>query len=95
MNIIVCFVHAITVQNKLIEASIFLRFRMEVFMRASRESYEKVAQHCSEYDRNTKCSCKNSTMETDEVSCLNCSHFDKDQYCKLNLYDKIKQEHDF
>lgn len=64
-------------------------------MRASKEDYEKVASHCSEYKRVTRCGCKNSAADPDTVSCVNCSHFDKDCYCKLDLFDKIKKNHNF
>lgn len=63
-------------------------------MRASKEDYEKVAQHCSEYHREKSCNCKNG-VDNNEVSCMNCVHFDEDKYCKLNLYDKIMESHSF
>ncbi len=59
-------------------------------MRASKETYRKVAKECSSYepigtDRTLNgCSC-----DASEVSCVTCKHFDKDEYCRLNLYDQI------
>lgn len=62
-------------------------------MRASKEDYEKVAKNCSSYDRSTKAAYKNSASDVEGISCLNCSHFDENKYCKLDLYDKIKKNH--
>lgn len=64
-------------------------------MKASKESYEKVARHCSEFHKNQSSGCKNSTCNSEEVSCLNCTHFDKDNYCNLNLFDQIMNKHNF
>lgn len=57
-------------------------------MRASTQTYEKVAKRCSSYNP-TREGAKNVIDSKEEVSCTNCTHFDKDKYCKLDLYDKI------
>jgi len=59
-------------------------------MRASMETYQKVAAACSEYRRNAKAySPVNSAQESDIRSCYNCSHFTSKEYCDIDLYDKI------
>ena len=60
-------------------------------MRASHDTYEKVAENCSEF---TPCEQKNtmtSSTQNDKgnVSCERCHHFDPDEYCRLDIYDKI------
>ena len=57
-------------------------------MRASNETYEKVAKRCSSYNP-TRTGAKNIIDSKEDVSCLNCEHFDNDKYCKIDLYDKI------
>lgn len=62
------------------------------FMKSSKETYQDVAKACSEYapthrpegyyNDSHACDCK-------EPSCLNCSHFTKNEHCDLDLYDKI------
>ena len=68
-------------------------------MRSSTETYHevipsricgnhKVAERCSAYEKT--CHCNSTTNKADgEKSCLNCSHFSKDEHCKLDLYDPI------
>ena len=58
------------------------------FMRASNETYEKVAKRCSSYNP-TRTGAKNIINSSEDVSCLNCEHFDAEKYCKIDLYDKI------
>lgn len=63
-------------------------------MRADSRTYEQVAMNCSEYlpfDREDTFRVTNSLSEEDSagVSCETCGHFDKDEFCRLNLYDKI------
>ncbi|MDD3184890.1 MAG: hypothetical protein PHD70_03105 [Anaerostipes sp.] len=54
--------------------------------------YEEVAQSCSEY---CPCGCDNSVKNVSNgndskgCSCLNCSHFDSNHHCSLDLYDQI------
>ena len=57
-------------------------------MRASNETYQKVAKRCSSYNP-TRQGAKNVIDSKEEISCTNCEHFDKEEYCKLDLYDKI------
>ena len=58
-------------------------------MRSSEETYRKVANRCSSYDKKD-CNCKATNSEkSEDKSCLSCKHFSKDEYCKLDLYDPI------
>jgi len=64
-------------------------------MNTSAETYRKVANNCSSYepftsDRTTNSSCNSCQCE---VSCTTCKHFNSNQYCELNLYDKIVSAH--
>lgn len=69
----------------------------DVFMRASEATYEKVAENCSAFDpkREDKTTTTNSTCEhcCCKVSCTTCKHFDSDEHCVLDLYDKIVKDH--
>lgn len=59
-------------------------------MKSSKQTYEDVAKACSKYTRiSKKESMKNFGCSCDEPSCLNCAHFDKNEHCDLDLYDKI------
>jgi len=61
-------------------------------MRASYDTYEDVAYHCNEFSAPKRANrTTNSTTNTSMISCINCSHFDEDEYCKLDLYDDIVQ----
>ena len=62
-------------------------------MRADKETYSKVAKHCSKFNCATKCGCTNSTLNHDEISCTKCTHFDKKHFCRLNLFDEIRDNH--
>lgn len=64
-------------------------------MRASSETYQKVANRCSEFEPvHSSDSTSNSSGEHDRVSCQRCTHFnDKDEFCKLNIYDHVVQNH--
>lgn len=64
-------------------------------MRASLETYHKVAKECSAYEPTCDTKICNSCCDTNEISCTNCKHFDKDKYCVLDLYDEIVQNHHF
>lgn len=64
-------------------------------MRASSETYEKVAKMCSAYERVAENQISNSACDCKEKSCMNCKHFASDKYCKLDLYDQIVKEHQF
>lgn len=57
-------------------------------MNSTQETYKEVAQCCSSYSR---CECDNcfSNVLPDVPSCLNCTHFDSDEHCTLDLYDAI------
>lgn len=57
-------------------------------MRSSQEMYMDVAEHCSAYEHVTKpnCFCNEAP---NSPSCLNCTHFAKDEHCTLDLYDAI------
>ena len=50
--------------------------------------YEKVAERCSSFNAISKDSYTNRAKDTENVSCKNCSHFEK-EHCVLDLYDKI------
>lgn len=60
-------------------------------MDSTNNTYQKVAQHCQEFCPCKNCSTvSNSTSECNDVSCLNCDHFDISKtHCNLDLYDKI------
>lgn len=67
-------------------------------MRASNKAYEEVAEHCSQFNSvaNTNSytdSYTDSYSDDKEVSCVSCSHFDEDKYCKLDLFDPITKNH--
>lgn len=67
-------------------------------MRASESTYAKVAEHCSAYEPTfQEGSATNHVCESChcDVSCKCCRHFDKEEYCVLNLYDQIVKEHHF
>ena len=61
-------------------------------MRASKKAYADVAVHCSEFKPTSdRGSFTNSLEDEGRVSCLNCKHFDEDEYCVLDLYDKVAE----
>lgn len=62
-------------------------------MRASFETYRKVAEACSAYEPMSEGRMTNSCCDTENISCTNCKHFDENKYCVLDLYDKIVQNH--
>lgn len=60
-------------------------------MKETNKNYEEVAKRCSSY---TKKDCdtftNNADCDTNNTSCLNCSHFSlEQQHCNLDLYDQI------
>lgn len=60
---------------------------------ATTRDYESVAKLCSAYEqRQSAGQASNSTGKV-TVSCENCTHFDEDRYCKLDLFDPIAREH--
>jgi hypothetical protein len=59
-----------------------------IIMRSSKETYKEVAERCSAYEKD-RCGCNATNALDTEKSCLSCTHFSKDEYCKLNLYDPI------
>lgn len=65
-------------------------------MRASHGTYVKVAENCSEYlpkDKEGTLRTTNSISESSHgVSCESCGHFDKEEFCRLDIYDKIVDE---
>ncbi len=62
-------------------------------MRASFETYRKVAEACSAYEPMSEGRMTNSCCDTDNISCTNCKHFDENKYCVLDLYDEIVKNH--
>lgn len=58
------------------------------------EIYQKVAAHCSEYRPSKSCGCKNASSE-ENVSCVNCEHFNSSQHCDLDLIDRIVDQHNY
>lgn len=67
-------------------------------MRSDSNTYQKVAEHCSSFDpKKDSDTFKSlySDSENSEISCTNCKHFDKDAFCKLDLYDQIVVNHKF
>ncbi len=62
-------------------------------MRASFETYRKVAKACSAYEPMSETRISNSCCDTGDISCTNCKHFDENKYCKLDLYDQILVNH--
>ncbi len=67
-------------------------------MRASNKTYEKVAENCSAFEpKKDVVKTTNSTCESChcDVSCTTCKHFADEEYCVLDLYDKIVAEHHF
>lgn len=62
-------------------------------MRASFETYRKVAEACSAYEPMSEGRMTNSCCDTENISCTNCKHFDENKYCVLDLYDEIVQNH--
>jgi hypothetical protein len=59
-------------------------------MRESKQIYEKVAEKCSSYTRNTQTGLSNC-VDCNCTSCLNCDHFAPDEHCVLDLFDSIKE----
>ncbi|MCH5272445.1 MAG: hypothetical protein J1E35_02115 [Lachnospiraceae bacterium] len=64
-------------------------------MRASFDTYRKVAKACSAYEPMSKERISNSCCDTNDISCTNCRHFDEEKYCRLDLYDQIVENHNF
>jgi len=62
-------------------------------MRASFETYCKVAKACSAYEPASETKISNSCGDTNDISCTNCKHFDDNKYCVLDLYDEIVEKH--
>lgn len=62
-------------------------------MRASFETYRKVAKECSAYEPMSESRMTNSCNDTSDISCTNCKHFDEEKYCVLDLYDQIVVNH--
>lgn len=60
-------------------------------MKASQEMYKEVAQNCSSYThvKGKNCFCNEAPKE---ASCLNCEHFDSNEHCNLDLYDRIAEK---
>lgn len=70
-------------------------------MRSDNKTYQKVAEHCSQFSPVTESreefmnSCCDRENCGCEVSCVNCHHFDQGEYCNLDLYDQIVKKHNF
>ncbi len=60
-------------------------------MRDSKKMYEEVAVRCSAYAPKDGGS-KNSMSES-KVSCATCKHFTREEYCDIDLYDAIVENH--
>lgn len=59
-------------------------------MRASKETYCKVARECSAYEPvNSDRTVNGCSSDAAEISCITCRHFDKNEFCRLDLYDQI------
>ena len=62
-------------------------------MRSSKETYQKVALECSEYEKNNSYPINYynlpSSNDCKKPTCVTCKHF-KDEHCVLDLYDKIE-----
>ena len=59
-------------------------------MKSSKKTYQEVAEACSKYEPVSEESAfKNSSCECSTPSCLNCTHFTKQEHCDLDLYDQI------
>lgn len=59
-------------------------------MRATNKVYEEVAENCSEFSpTSSRSSYSNSYSDGQDTSCTNCSHFNDEEYCELDLYDQI------
>lgn len=55
------------------------------------EVYQKVAERCSSFSP-SRDTIRNSS-NNEEISCKACRHFDSNEYCSLDLYDKIVDEY--
>lgn len=53
--------------------------------------YEKVAKKCHAYSPSEENKTTNA-VSGDQVSCCCCEHFDSNEHCVLDLYDKIVDE---
>lgn len=60
-------------------------------MRSNKETYQEVAEECNEYSPIDKEYAFKASVEdcSCSPSCQNCAHFAKEEYCRLDLYDKI------
>ncbi len=63
-------------------------------MRASYDTYQKVAEHCSAYEPAQRTGTATNSYSEPAVSCTTCKHFDSQKYCRLDLYDKIVKNHE-
>lgn len=66
-------------------------------MRANKETYEEVAEHCSSFSPVSCSHCAgtfSNSYDEEEVSCTKCKHFDEEKYCKLDLFDQIVKNRD-
>ena len=62
-------------------------------MKSSKKTYQEVAEACSKYEPVSEESAfKNSSCECSTPSCLNCTHFTKQEHCDLDLYDQIVEK---
>lgn len=65
-------------------------------MKATSETYEKVAENCSSFEPIAKNdSYSNKAGEDCHISCKTCTHFDTQNHCDLDLYDEIVNQHKF
>lgn len=62
-------------------------------MKSSKKTYQEVAEAYSKYEPVSEESAfKNSSCECSTPSCLNCTHFTKQEHCDLDLYDQIVEK---
>ena len=53
-------------------------------MKSSKKTYQEVAEACSKYEPVSE--------ECSTPSCLNCTHFTKQEHCDLDVYDQIVEK---
>lgn len=63
-------------------------------MKKDSETMKEVAERCTRFDScGCKiCGCHNSSKE-ESISCLNCSHYNPENVCDLDLYREIVENH--
>ena len=59
-------------------------------MRSTQEIYREVGSACSSYSHVTRPDGFTDSA-SNQPSCLSCEHFSNNEYCVLDLYDKIEK----